>query len=41
MKNINLGIFSLSLAVKDIHASKDFYEKLGFSILGGNIDKSG
>jgi catechol 2,3-dioxygenase-like lactoylglutathione lyase family enzyme len=39
MNNINLGIFSLSLAVNDIQASKDFYEKLGFSILGGNIEQ--
>jgi len=34
---MDLGIFSLSLAVKDIAASKAFYEKLGFSTLGGDI----
>jgi lactoylglutathione lyase len=33
---MQLGIFSLSLAVKDIEASKAFYEKLGFTKLGGN-----
>lgn len=32
---MNLGNFSVSLAVKDIHASKAFYESLGFSIFGG------
>ncbi|MGE3467151.1 MAG: VOC family protein [Pyrinomonadaceae bacterium] len=34
---MKLGAFSVSLSVKDIHASKDFYEKLGFSDLGGDI----
>lgn len=34
---MELGAFSISLAVKDIAASKAFYEKLGFSIFGGNI----
>ena len=33
---MKLGAFSVSLAVKDIEASKLFYEKLGFTILGGN-----
>lgn len=32
-----LGTFSISLAVKDIVASKAFYEKLGFSVFGGNL----
>jgi lactoylglutathione lyase len=32
-----LGAFSISLAVKDIEASKNFYEKLGFKIVSGNI----
>ncbi len=32
-----LGAFSISLAVKDITASKVFYEKLGFSIFGGDL----
>jgi lactoylglutathione lyase len=34
---MNLGAFSVSLAVKDIQASKAFYEKLGFTTLGGDI----
>ena len=33
---MQLGTFSLSLAVKDIEASKLFYEKLGFSVFHGN-----
>lgn len=32
---MQLGAFSVSLAVKDIAASKAFYEKLGFTTLGG------
>jgi len=36
---MQLGSFSLSLAVKDIKASKAFYEKLGFTSFGGNIDQ--
>lgn len=34
---MELGAFSVSLAVKDIHASKAFYEKLGFSEFHGDI----
>ena len=34
---MQLGTFSVSLAVKDIRASKSFYEKLGFKEFGGNI----
>lgn len=37
---MELGAFSVSLAVKDIHASKEFYEKLGFKQRGGDIDKN-
>ena len=33
---MELGAFSVSLAVKDISASKSFYEKLGFGKFGGN-----
>lgn len=29
---MNLGQFSVSLAVKDLQASKSFYEKLGFTV---------
>ena len=31
-----LGNFSVSLAVKDLAASRAFYEKLGFKVVGGN-----
>jgi lactoylglutathione lyase len=33
---MELGAFSISLAVKDLEASLAFYEKLGFQILGGD-----
>jgi catechol 2,3-dioxygenase-like lactoylglutathione lyase family enzyme len=33
---LRLGNFSVSLAVKDIAASRAFYEKLGFSAIGGD-----
>lgn len=36
---MKLGAFSASLSVKDIDASKKFYEDLGFSVLAGDIDK--
>jgi catechol 2,3-dioxygenase-like lactoylglutathione lyase family enzyme len=34
---MELGAFSISLAVKDIQASKEFYEKLGFKVFHGDI----
>ena len=34
---MQLGAFSISLAVKDLHASRSFYEKLGFTISGTTI----
>lgn len=37
---MNLGAFSVSLAVKDIHVSREFYYKLGFSDFAGNIDQN-
>jgi lactoylglutathione lyase len=33
---MDLGAFSVSLAVKDIEASKVFYEKLGFAVFAGD-----
>ena len=33
---MELGNFSVSLAVKDLEASKNFYEKLGFTVFGGD-----
>ena len=35
---MELGSFSVSLSVKDIVASRDFYTKLGFEHMGGNAD---
>ena len=33
---MDLGAFSISLAVKDIAASRIFYEKFGFKVFGGD-----
>ena len=37
---MNLGNFSVSLAVKDIKVSKNFYEKLGFIQFGGDEEQN-
>ncbi|RHW36579.1 VOC family protein [Lysinibacillus yapensis] len=37
---MKLGAFSISLKVKDIHKSKEFYSKLGFEDLGGDITQN-
>ena len=37
---MQLGAFSISLAVKDIHASRAFYEALGFTAFGGDITQN-
>lgn len=37
---MKLGAFSVSLSVKDIEASKSFYEKLGFTPFGGDITQN-
>ena len=34
---MQLGAFSISLAVKDIEVSRDFYQKLGFEVFAGDI----
>lgn len=36
---MDLGNFSVSLAVKDLTASRTFYEKLGFAVIGGLADQ--
>jgi catechol 2,3-dioxygenase-like lactoylglutathione lyase family enzyme len=36
----NLGAFSISLAVKDLTASRDFYAKLGFEPVGGKLEQN-
>ena len=33
--NMELGAFSVSLTVKDLARSREFYEKLGFSVFAG------
>ncbi len=38
-KTMELGNYSLSLAVKDIKASKAFYDKLDFKQVAGNVDQ--
>jgi predicted lactoylglutathione lyase len=37
---MELGAFSVSLAVKDIQASKEFYEKLGFAAFMGDVTQN-
>lgn len=37
---MRLGNFSLSLSVSDIQASSDFYSKLGFEKIGGDIGQN-
>lgn len=37
---MQLGAFSISLAVKDIAASRDFYETLGFTTFGGDASQN-
>lgn len=39
-EQMQLGNFSISLTVKDIKASKAFYEKLDFQEVGGKIDQN-
>lgn len=37
---MTVGAFSISLSVKDIKASKQFYEHLGFSVFAGDLEKN-
>lgn len=37
---MELGNFSVSLSVKDIAASREFYEKLGFAVFGGDQEQN-
>lgn len=37
---MELGTFSISLTVKDITASRAFYEKLGFEQFGGDMSQN-
>jgi predicted lactoylglutathione lyase len=38
--NMKLGAFSISLNVKDLKTSQDFYEKLGFAVFGGAVEQN-
>ncbi|MBT8264941.1 MAG: VOC family protein [Bacteroidia bacterium] len=37
---MKLGAFSISLSVKDIKASKAFYENLGFKVFAGDLERN-
>ncbi|MBK7340056.1 MAG: VOC family protein [Saprospiraceae bacterium] len=37
---MKLGAFSISLSVKDIIASKAFYENIGFTVFAGDLSKN-
>ncbi len=38
--NMKLGAFSISLNVKDLKTSKEFYEKLGFNMFAGSMEQN-
>ena len=37
---MDLGVFSVSLSVKDLEASQQFYQKMGFSIFAGSTEQN-
>ena len=37
---MKLGAFSISLSVKDLEVSKEFYENLGFAVFAGQVEKN-
>jgi lactoylglutathione lyase len=37
---MELGAFSISLAVKDLDASREFYEKFGFEVFAGDRSRN-
>lgn len=37
---MDLGAFSISLAVRNIEKSKEFYQKLGFKEVGGDLSQN-
>jgi predicted enzyme related to lactoylglutathione lyase len=37
---MDLGAFSISLTVKDLEASRQFYEKFGFKVFAGNASQN-
>ena len=40
LNTMNLGAFSVSLAVKNLEASPSFYEKLGFQVFAGDASQN-
>ena len=36
---MKLGAFSISLSVKDLEVSKEFYQNLGFTVFGGHMEQ--
>lgn len=38
--DMKLGAFSISLSVKDLKKSKEFYQKLGFNAIAGSIEQN-
>ena len=39
-EDMKLGAFSMSLSVKDLKVSKEFYEKLGFKVFAGGMEQN-
>ena len=39
-EEMKVGAFSMSLSVKDLKASKEFYESLGFTVFGGSMNQN-
>jgi len=39
-ESMKLGAFSISLSVKDLNVSKQFYENLGFSVFAGGMEQN-
>ena len=39
INDMKLGAFSVSLSVKDLKVSKEFYENLGFKVFGGSMEQ--
>src|SRR3982750_1399367 len=39
-RTMNLGAFSISLAVKDLETSRKFYEKFGFKVFAGDASQN-
>nr|WP_245917426.1 VOC family protein [Mongoliibacter ruber] len=40
MEKLRLGAFSLSLNVKDLETSREFYQKLGFEVFAGSMEQN-